>query len=70
MKKTLVALAALAATGAYAQATITGSINVGYKNSAAGVGSVGGLKGDRNHLTFTASEDIGNGMKEIGRAHV
>ena len=38
-------------------------MNVGYKNSAAGVGSVGALKGDRNHLTFTAAEDIGNGLK-------
>ena len=63
MKKTLVALAALAATGAFAQVTISGSMNVGYKNSAAGAGSVGALKGDRNHLTFTAAEDIGNGLK-------
>jgi len=63
MKKTLVALATLAATGAFAQVTISGSMNVGYKNSAAGVGSVGALKGDRNHLTFTAAEDIGNGLK-------
>jgi len=66
MKKTLVALAAMAATGAFAQVTISGSINLGYHNNAAGVGSMstsGGLKGDRNHLTFTAAEDIGNGLK-------
>ena len=65
MKKTLIALAALAATGAFAQssATISGSINYGISTSTAKVHGYGAWKGDRNHLTFTAVEDMGGGMK-------
>ncbi|MEY4725461.1 MAG: hypothetical protein RLZ36_88 [Pseudomonadota bacterium] len=65
MKKTLVALAALAATSAFAQSTVTlsGSINYGMHRGTDGATSVGGLKGDRNHLTFAAVEDMGNGTK-------
>ncbi len=65
MKKTLVALAALAATTAFAQSTVTmsGSINYGMHRNTDGSTSVGGLKGDRNHLTFAAVEDMGGGTK-------
>lgn len=65
MKKTLIALAALAATGAFAQssATISGSINYGITTNTAKVHSYGAWKGDRNHLTFTAVEDMGGGLK-------
>ena len=59
------ALAALAATGAFAQssATISGSINYGITTNTAKVHSYGAWKGDRNHLTFTAVEDMGGGLK-------
>jgi len=65
MKKTLVALAALAATGAFAQSTVTlsGSINYGITTNVAGVQSLGAWKGDRNTLTFAATEDLGGGLK-------
>jgi len=65
MKKTLVAMAALAATGAFAQSTVTlsGSINYGIATNVAHVQTVGGWKGDRNTLTFAATEDMGGGLK-------
>jgi hypothetical protein len=65
MKKTLVALAALAATSAFAQSTvaITGGVSYGQATSVAGVNSVGGWKGDRNALNFAITEDLGNGRK-------
>ena len=63
MKKTLVALAAVAATGgAFAQATLTGGIAYGYYSGTAGDGTTasgGGM--DTSTLTFTATEDLGNG---------
>ena len=65
MKKTLVALAALAATTAFAQSTVTmsGSINYGEHFNTDKSSTVGALKGDRNQITFAAVEDLGNGMK-------
>jgi len=65
MKKTLVALAALSAISAFAQSTVTltGSVNYGEHFSTDKSSSVGGLKGDRNHLTFAAVEDLGTGYK-------
>ena len=67
MKKTLIALAALAAVGSVsAQAVITGSINMGMAKSATDAYTVGGLKGDRNFLQFAETEDLGNGLKVTG----
>jgi len=64
MKKTLIALAALAAVGTVsAQAVISGSINVGMQHSALDTYSNGGVKGDRNFLAFSETEDLGNGLK-------
>lgn len=68
MKKTLVALAAFAATGAFAQVAITGSIGYGYGVLNAGNTTntqnlSGGLGLDDATLKFTASEDLGGGMK-------
>jgi len=65
MKKTLVALAAMAATGAFAQSTVTlsGSINYGISTNVAHVQTLGAWKGDRNTLTFAAVEDLGGGLK-------
>ena len=66
MKKTLVAVAALAAfSGAYAQATISGvidyAITVDGTASVLGFGPNGG-----NEFTVASSEDLGNGLKASG----
>ena len=64
MKKTLIALAAIAATSAFAQSTVNigGSIEFVASRSVAGDTAYGANKGDRNHLTFSGSEDLGNGL--------
>ena len=69
MKKTLVALAALAATASFAQSsvTISGQLDAGISatSSVAGVSNTnlsGGLYG-ANRLRFVGVEDMGGGMK-------
>ena len=74
MKKTLVALASVVAvTGAMAEATITGSIQVGtnrthtYTNGTTASNSL--TLGDDNGntaLNFGVSEDLGSGLKAMG----
>jgi len=63
MKKTLVAIAALASVSAFAQSTVTvsGIVNYGMHNDVTKTTSYGGLKGDRNNLTFGVVEDLGGG---------
>ncbi|MDT8992548.1 porin [Curvibacter sp. APW13] len=66
MKKTLVALAALAATGAFAQVTITGELAMGYQATTTGgatTADAGGLGVDTSQLWFNANEDLGGGTK-------
>jgi len=73
MKKTLIALAVLAASGAsFAQVTVTGSVATGYRASTAvstaatGVSSSSdssGLGVDTAELFFKTSEDLGGGLK-------
>jgi predicted porin len=70
MKKTLVALAVLAASGAsFAQATISGNVTMGYlAQTDGGVNGVGGtdkagLGYDTAAVNFNASEDIGGGYQ-------
>ena len=65
MKKTLVAIAALASVSAFAQSSVvlSGQVEYGLSRSAAHANSVGGPKGDRNYIQFAATEDLGNGMK-------
>ena len=70
MKKTLVAVAAITAvTGAMAQATISGSIEMGYTSATTSTaGSVATTKslGDghgNSSLNFNAAEDLGGGVK-------
>ena len=66
MKKTLVALAVTAATGAFAQVTITGFVDRGYLNNdnsaaskdATTIGSNTGTTG----MVFTVNEDLGGGL--------
>lgn len=61
MKKSLIALAVLAASGAtFAQVTITGEYGFGYQKSSAGVR---GLLSTDGAVSFNASEDLGGGMK-------
>ncbi len=65
MKKTLIALAVLAASGAsFAQATITGNYTFGYsQQSGGGVAQTSGIGTDTAAIQFGASEDLGGGMK-------
>lgn len=73
MKKTLIALAVLAASGAsFAQVTISGNVTSGYRAStsvstaATGVSTSSdksGLGVDTAELFFKASEDLGGGLK-------
>jgi len=66
MKKTLVALAAAAATGAFAQVSITGAFDLGvnqtdFKGNV--VNTVGAQNGTTTSgLSFKANEDLGGGM--------
>jgi hypothetical protein len=65
MKKTLIAMAVLAASGAsFAQVSITGAVAMGYQadTNASNV-ATGGLGIDTTALTFAASEDLGGGLK-------
>ncbi len=72
MKKTLIALAALAATSAFAQSTVTlsGSINYGVGTNVAGIHSYGNWKGDRTGITIAAVEDLGGGLKVTAAANM
>ena len=65
MKKTLVALAAVAATGgAFAQATMTGGIGFGWYQSVSSAGATAsGFGTEANYLDFAISEDLDGGMK-------
>ena len=66
MKKTLVAVAALAAvTGAMAEVSITGAVDYAfmkYQTGGATTNSMGGDTNQFNNLKFSASEDLGNGI--------
>jgi len=67
MKKTLIALAAVAATSAaFAQSTVTlsGSLDVGIvRNGAAGTTVLNAAGNGLNQLVFSGSEDLGGGLK-------
>ena len=64
MKKTLVAIAAIAAaTGAMAQSTVTlsGVVSYGQSTSVKNAVTYGGWKGDRNVINIGVNEDLGEG---------
>lgn len=68
MKKTLIALAALAATGAFAQSlTLTGGIDVGVNNTTQSTGGTKAVVLNNNTYTsqidIVGSEDLGGGLK-------
>jgi len=74
MKKTLVALAVLAASGAsFAQVTITGNLTMGYQAkttggiNGAGASDASGLGVDTSQIDFAATEDLGGGMKATAK---
>ncbi len=75
MKKSLVALAALAATGAFAQSTVTisGNIDMSYVSAktAAGTNFSGIASGatSTSKIIFSGSEDLGGGLSAIFRAN-
>lgn len=64
MKKTLIALAVLAASGAsFAQVSITGNLTMGYQASSNGAGhDKSGLGVDTSEINFAATEDLGGGL--------
>ncbi len=62
MKKTLVAVAALVATGAFAQVTIFGLVDVAYTKASGSEGTLASQWAP-SHIGFKGSEDLGNGMK-------
>jgi predicted porin len=68
MKKTLIALAAVAvSSAAMAQATISGNLAVGYANDTTSAGvKTSGYGVDTANFTISASEDLGNGLKAFG----
>ncbi len=64
MKKTLVALAVLAASGAsFAQVTMTGEFTWGYKATSVSGADSSGFGVDYSNINFAASEDLGGGTK-------
>jgi len=75
MKKTLVALAALAATGAYAQVTISGYFGASYDNHSvanANAARTGGTSESRvsdqaSRILFNVAEDLGGGLTALGQ---
>jgi len=71
MKKTLVALAVLAAAGtSFAQVTVSGKLAFSYeKNATAGGGSANhGMKMTDGDLNFAATEDLGGGMSATAKS--
>jgi len=72
MKKTLIALAVLAASGAsFAQVTLTGNLTMGYQaKTTGGVNSStdsAGFGTDTSQINFMATEDLGGGMKATAK---
>ena len=70
MKKTLIALAAVAAVGAAsAQVTLSGGVRAALQNSGVANAEtiLSGNDTSVNNITFTATEDIGGGMKITGQ---
>jgi len=73
MKKTLVALAALAATGAFAQVSITGLLNAAVTYSSAvapGASNISAGAQNNNRIAFSATEDLGGGMAAVANAQL
>jgi len=73
MKKSLVALAALAATSAFAQVTLTGTFDMTYSDakttfgdgSSRSLSSVGHSNQGTTAVKFNVAEDLGGGLKAV-----
>ena len=65
MKKTLIALAAVAATSVFAQSSvsITGAVGFDYAKQTNGVAGFENADAGSTNLAFTAVEDLGGGLK-------
>jgi hypothetical protein len=62
MKKTLIALAVLAASGAsFAQVTISGNLTMGYAQATVANSDTSGLGTDTSEIDFAATESLGGG---------
>jgi len=75
MKKTLVAIAVLAASSAsFAQVAITGNYIYGYKSTTNVLGAAGvdnsGLGIDTSYVQFTSTEDLGGGLKAVANMSI
>ena len=70
MKKSLIALAALAAFGtasAQSNVTMSGNINFGFAGDTTTAGvKTRGFGGDTTNITLSVSEDLGGGLKATG----
>jgi predicted porin len=64
MKKTLIAMAVLAASGAsFAQVSITGSLGFGYRATSSATNAIAsGFGVSDSGITFAATEDLGGGL--------
>ena len=70
MKKSLVALAALAATSAFAQFSIDGIFDAGYQQVNYKGNTVTGIQGNgssTSQLNFRGNEDLGGGLRAVFR---
>jgi len=76
MKKSLIALAALAAAGvasAQSSVTISGVLDAGYVHTqkvAVGAAKGNVTRGNNNRIAFGVSEDLGGGMRAIANAQM
>jgi len=69
MKKTLVAVAAIAAfSAAHAEVTISGVFEAAYRSTGGSTSMIGGTNG--SEINFSVSEDLGNGLKAIANTAV
>jgi predicted porin len=68
MKKTLVAIAALAAVSAFAQSSVTinGGMRIGYGSNAAGAKGLQTTQGSGNTINVVVVEDLGGGLAAEG----
>lgn len=71
MKKSLVALAVLAASGAsFAQVTVSGALGMSFQKDRTTPKAVHGMQMTDGHITFTAKEDLGAGYSITAKSEM
>jgi hypothetical protein len=71
MKKSLVALAVLAASGAsFAQVTVSGALGMSFQKDRTTPNAVHGMQMTDGHITFTAKEDLGAGYSVTAKSEM